>query len=76
MTVGIGRVMQDADVDLEQAIMMATARPARAIGISDYELCEGARANLIVFELPAAPGAAIRIRKTINHGQVVYDCDA
>jgi len=70
MTYGVANVMRFAGVDLATAIEMSSIRPAQLIGIATARLEVGSRADLILFDLPAAEGQPIAIRTTIQGGQV------
>lgn len=52
--VGLVNVQRFAGVDLASAVRMATANPARLLGLPAAELAEGAEANLVVFEMVGA----------------------
>ncbi|HAY80348.1 MAG TPA: N-acetylglucosamine-6-phosphate deacetylase [Planctomycetaceae bacterium] len=72
LTVGIGKMMHYADLDLASVMTMATARPLEAIHEAPVELAPQAMADLILFDLPAVPGQPIQIRQTMNQGESVY----
>ena len=72
MTVAITKIMQYADIDLPTAITMASTRPAQLIGQEPVALTVGAKADLILFDLPNADEDRIHIRATINDGEVVF----
>lgn len=70
----VANMLRYTDVQLRDAVAMASSRPARLIGAAHDELRTGAAANLVVFDLPSAeePGP-LRIRQTYNHGEPVFD---
>lgn len=79
--VGVANVMRFAGLDLPTAIDMATRRPATLLGLDCGSLLPGARADLVLFELPPdlqqtarQPGinAGLKIRATIAGGQLVF----
>ncbi len=60
--------------ELQQLVAMITANPARALGLADYGLHEGARADLVVFAAPSEMDA-IRLvaprRLVLRGGEIV-----
>ena len=72
ITVGIAKVMEFANLALEDAIEMATRRPAEIIGETAGDLAVGAVADLILFELPLPGEDRIAICATVNAGEVVF----
>jgi N-acetylglucosamine-6-phosphate deacetylase len=66
----VANVMRFGSVDLTTAIDMASRRPAELVGLDHRGLEVGAPANLFLFDLPAAAGEPLRVRATINVGQV------
>lgn len=73
MTYGIANVMRFAQVDLKTAVEMASRWPATLIGGEASGLRVGAKADLVLFDLPADDRSPIRVRQTINCGELVYD---
>jgi len=82
---GVANVMQFAGVSLEEAVQMATAWPARALGIAPGGLAPGDPADLVLFDLVeppiAQPGGPrqdqtdpgrLEVRCTILDGEVVW----
>jgi N-acetylglucosamine-6-phosphate deacetylase len=71
---GVENVIRFAGVSLSDAITMASANPARLMGLSSrIGIVEPGRdANLIVFEWKADSGF-LHLQQTIMEGQVVYD---
>jgi N-acetylglucosamine-6-phosphate deacetylase len=71
---GVENVIRFADVSLQGAIAMASANPARLMGLSSRigTVEPGLDANLILFEWSADLGT-LQLRQTIMEGQVVYD---
>ncbi|HEU0007245.1 MAG TPA: amidohydrolase family protein [Terriglobia bacterium] len=71
---GVENVIRFAGVSLSDAITMASANPARLMGLSSrIGIVEPGRdANLIVFEWKADSGF-LQLQQTIMEGQVVYD---
>jgi N-acetylglucosamine-6-phosphate deacetylase len=71
ITYGVANLMRFTDCDLRTTIEMASIRPAELIGQTPTRLAIGARANLVLFDLPNLGPA--RVRQTINRGVVVFD---
>lgn len=67
----VERISRLAEVPLIDAIKMATATPARIMGISDTkgELMPGKDADIVVFD------SEIAVWMTMVKGRVVYSCD-
>jgi len=66
----VGNIMEFTNCNLADAIQMASANPAKLIGLDDRgEISEGKRADLILFTIE--DGEMI-IQKTIIEGKVVY----
>ena len=64
---GIVGVMRYAGVDRATAVAMASAQPARALGIEAVTLAVGDRADLVVFDLPLdAAGLPTALRGAAN----------
>jgi len=60
--------------ELKRLIDMITINPARALGLQDYGLAEGAPANLVVFDAPTEMDALRlmpRRRLVLRRGEVV-----
>ena len=72
LTVGIGKMMQYAQMDLPSVVAMATSRPRQAIHLDPVEIAPQATADLILFDLPNVAGEPIQIRQTINKGESVF----
>jgi N-acetylglucosamine-6-phosphate deacetylase len=66
----VANVMRFGGVDLTTAIDMASRRPAELVGLDHRGLEVDAPANLFLFDLPTAVGEPLRVRATINVGQV------
>ncbi len=71
---GVENVIRFAGVSLSEAIAMASANPARLMGLSSRigTVEQGFDANLIVFEWNA-DSRTLQLQQTIMEGQVVYD---
>ena len=70
LSVCVSNMMKYTNCSLENAIQMATANPAKAIGLDNIgEIKEGKRADLILFTLEKGK---IVIQKTMLAGEVVY----
>ncbi len=66
----VNNMMQFTGCSLESAINMASANPARILGLNEVgEIKNGKRADLILFTLK---DNEIEIRQTILNGEVVY----
>jgi N-acetylglucosamine-6-phosphate deacetylase len=66
----VGNVMKFTQCSLKDAIQMASANPARLIGLNDVgEIKTGKRADLILFSIE---NGNLVIQKTIVEGKVVY----
>lgn len=72
LTQGVANVMRFAGLDLKAAVEMASLQPASLVGQRDLGIAAGARADLILFELPRDDSSPIRIQATIQRGQLVY----
>jgi len=68
----VANVMRFAGVNLQTAVEMASTWPARLIGESSRGLEVGETANLVLFNLPQDDGSPLRIRMTVNRGEVVF----
>ncbi len=71
---GVENVIRFAGVSLSEAIAMASANPARLMGLSSRigTVEQDLDANLILFEWNADLGT-LQLQQTIMEGQVVYD---
>jgi N-acetylglucosamine-6-phosphate deacetylase len=73
---GVANVMRFAGVTLEQAVAMASTRPAELIGADVVRIEPGAPADLVQFDLAGADGqqplGELQVRATIHHGEVVF----
>ena len=67
--VGIATVMKYADLSLEEAVGMASQRPAALIGLEPGSLEPGAVADLVLFQLQED---RLDIQATILAGELVY----
>ena len=67
--VGIATVMQYADVKLEDAVVMASQRPASLIGLEPGRLEAGATADLVLFRLA---GGGLDVQATVLAGELVH----
>lgn len=65
----VANIMRFADVDLKTAVEMASIWPAKLIGLDHPGLQVGAKANLVVFDLPSGVSAPLNIRATYLQGQ-------
>jgi N-acetylglucosamine-6-phosphate deacetylase len=72
ITYGIANVMRFAELDLATAVEMACGRPATALGLSGFRLEVGAPADLVLFDLPATEEDPLRIRATLQAGELAY----
>ncbi len=73
ISIGIGTVMDFAEVSLATAVEMATKRPAELLGIDKHGLKVGNPANLVLFSLDQEEQTPrLRIANTILNGEVVY----
>lgn len=72
LTQGVANVMRFAGLDLKAAVEMASLQPASLVRQRDLGIAAGARADLILFELPQDDTSPIRIQATIKQGQLVY----
>jgi N-acetylglucosamine-6-phosphate deacetylase len=63
--VGVAKAIQFAGLSLREAIDLASAPAARAVGLPSPSLEAGAAANLFLFDLPKEPGQPLSIRQTI-----------
>jgi N-acetylglucosamine-6-phosphate deacetylase len=70
MHVCVANVMRFAEVELAEAIEMASVRPARLIGLDHGRLEIGATGDLVVFDLPPADDKPLEIRATYHGGQM------
>lgn len=66
----VANIMRFTDVDLKTAIDMTSIRTAELIGETPGSLEVGAKADLVLFDLPEVGPA--KVRCTINAGDVVY----
>jgi N-acetylglucosamine-6-phosphate deacetylase len=66
---GIATVMQFADVGLEDAVVMASQRPASLIGLEPGRLEAGATADLVLFQLA---GGGLDVQATVLAGELVH----
>lgn len=73
--VSVANVMRFAGVPLQTAVEMASTSALRLIGESDRGLEVGETANLVLFDLPGDLQSPLRIRMTVNRGEVVYKAD-
>ncbi len=75
--VGVAHAMSFAGLTLAQAVDMATANPARMLGLPAPRLEPGGAADLVLFDLPEPPGpdspAPFAVRATIQGGELVAD---
>ena len=62
-------VMRYADLDLRDAVVMASQRPAELIGLEPGGLEPGAMADLVLFELAED---RMDVQATILHGTLVF----
>jgi len=73
---GVSNVMRWAGVSLDQAIKMASIRPAELIGGDIVSLTPGQTADLVQFDLPdpGSPqsGDSLTVRATIKAGEAVF----
>jgi len=71
---GVENVIRFAGVSLSEAITMASANPARLMGLSSRigTVESGRDANLIVFDWQPDSGS-LHLQQTIMEGQIVYD---
>ena len=67
--VGVAMVMRYADLDLRDAVVMASQRPAELIGLEPGGLEPGAMADLVLFELAED---RMDVQATILHGTLVF----
>ena len=67
--VGIATVMQYADLELEDAVVMASQRPATLIGLEPGSLEPGAVADLVIFQLQEG---RFDVQATILGGELVH----
>ncbi len=77
--VGIGNVMQFANLDLAAAVNMATRTPARLLGRPVSQLTVGDAADLVLFDLALDGDTAVdglRVRTTVSHGTVTFSASA
>ena len=66
----VGNMMKFTQCSLSDAIQMASTNPAHLMGLSNLgEICEGKRADLILFTIE---DGNMVIQKTIVAGNVVY----
>lgn len=65
------KTMAFAGVTLAEAVTMATANPARLLGIEVGALTEGARADLVVMRIDPEAGRS-EILRTVVGGEIVY----
>ena len=71
ITYGVANIMRFAEVDLAGAIGMASIRPAELIGQKPVKLEVGAKADLVVFDIPEQ--GPVRVHCTVNAGEVVFE---
>ncbi len=70
LNICVSNMMKMTDCRLENAIQMASANPARAIGLKDVgELKQGKRGDIIFFNFK---NGEMNIQKTMVSGKVVY----
>ena len=69
---GVANVMRYADVDLKTAVDMASMRPMRALGLEPGRLQVGSVADLVCFDLPTDVNGPLKIRATVQSGELVY----
>jgi N-acetylglucosamine-6-phosphate deacetylase len=79
---GIANVIGFAQVDLEQAIRMATVNPAELLGLPEPRLQPGATADLVLFDVEPSRLVEetvhlgeMRVRQTVISGKTVYRSD-
>lgn len=74
VTYGVANVMRYAGVSLDEAITMASIRPAQLIGIAPARLEAGSRADLILFDVDCSPHATqpLQILATLHRGTRTY----
>ncbi len=73
LTWGIANLTRFADVPWATAIDLASRRPAELIGVPCGSLEIGALADLILFDLPQDDVSPLKIRATINAGEIVFE---
>ncbi len=71
----VANVIRFAGVSLQTAVEMASTSPLRLIGESDRGLEVGETANLVLFDLPEDSTSPLKIRMTVNSGEVVYNAN-
>lgn len=71
----VANVMRFAGVSLQTAVEMASTSPSRLIGESDRGLEVDETANLVLFDLPNDDTSPLRIRMTVNGGQIVFNAN-
>jgi N-acetylglucosamine-6-phosphate deacetylase len=73
---GVSNVIRFAGMGLEQAIAMASTRPAELMGAEVVSLAAGKTADLVQFDLPEIDDtnsrAPLQVRATIQAGEPVY----
>jgi N-acetylglucosamine-6-phosphate deacetylase len=63
--VGVAKVMQFAGLSLSEAIDLASAQAARAVGLCPSRLEADSAANFFLFDLPKEPDEPLIIRQTV-----------
>lgn len=71
LSVGISNVMRFAGVDMAAAVDMASARPARILGLDCGSLQPGTSADLIQFEM--TEDGSVEVVATYQAGQCVWE---
>ncbi len=66
---GVANVMRFAGVGLEEAVTMASLRPAELIGLSDFGFRKGAWADAVLFR---CHDDRLEITATLNRGRLVH----
>jgi N-acetylglucosamine-6-phosphate deacetylase len=75
ITHGVANVVRAANLDLKTAVDMASAQPAKLLGLRPGVLQAGATANLVLFDSPSGPTDPLHIRSTVQRGQIVSGGD-
>lgn len=76
ITVGIANLLRFTDVSFRTAVDLASVQPAAAVDLPAGGLVAGARADLVLFQLPGADGrgpvGTLQVLATILAGRLLY----
>jgi N-acetylglucosamine-6-phosphate deacetylase len=67
----VAKVMEETGISLREAIEMAGRNPARLLGLPEFRLAHGSRADLFLFH-PQVPGKRWRVAATLAAGEIRF----